>query len=145
MMKQIKRNMIQVRLTDKQLEEFEKVKNKLNAKNNAAALRKLIEDKKLTSESTQGNITSLIDGYNDLSNKLDALMWDSRNIANSMNQIAHSTNVARKVDPANTETWNWVLKQLQSLFPPIKKMNSMVSELKKQIKESRDGHGSTDV
>ena len=142
-MKQIKRNMIQVRLTDNQLEEFEKVKKKLKAKNNATDLRKLIEYKQLTSKNTQEKIASLIDKYKDLSNKLDALMWDSRNIANSMNQIAHSTNVAREVDPANTETWNWVLNQLQSLFPTIKRMDLTVSELKKQIKESRDGLGSS--
>lgn len=144
-MKQIKRNMIQVRLTDHQLEEFEKVKNTLNAKNNAVALRKLIEDKKLTSKTTQDVLSKHIDSYNDLSAKLDALMWDSRNIASNMNQIAHSTNIAKEVDPANTDTWNWVLNQLKSLFPSIQKMNLTVSELKQVIKESRDGHGSTDV
>ena len=72
-------------------------------------------------------------------------MWDSRNIASNMNQIAHSTNIAKEVDPANTDTWNWVLNQLKSLFPSIQKMNLTVSELKQVIKESRDGHGSTDV
>lgn len=137
--------MIQVRLTDHQLEEFEKVKNTLNAKNNAVALRKLIEDKKLTSKTTQDVLSKHIDSYNDLSAKLDALMWDSRNIASNMNQIAHSTNIAKEVDPANTDTWNWVLNQLKSLFPSIQKMNLTVSELKQVIKESRDGHGSTDV
>ena len=42
----VKRNMVQVRLTDSQYNDFELLRKQLSAQNNAEALRKLIDDRK---------------------------------------------------------------------------------------------------
>ena len=144
-MSQVKRNMIQVRLNDEQFSAFNKLKKKLDADNNADAIRKLIDDKQLISGSTQENLKQLVSKYDDLSVKLDSLMWDSRNLTNNMNQLAHAANAAKDADPSNVDTWNWIIVQLQNIFPSVKKLSNTTSDVNNWLKESRGTHGSVSV
>lgn len=84
-MPKVKRNLVQVRLTDDQLKQFDSVKQILHAENNSDAIRQLISDKKLTDGTTQEALTQAVNQYTDLSAKLDSLMWNSSNITNNVN------------------------------------------------------------
>lgn len=144
-MSNIKRNMIQVRLTDKQFADFNKLKKQLRASNNADVLRKLISDKQLINSTTQQNLQLLVTKYDDLSAKVDSLMWDSRNLTNNMNQLAHAANVAKDSDPSNADTWNWIVNQLQTMFTAVKKLNNTSSNVNVWLKESSGKHASACV
>lgn len=144
-MSQVKRNMIQVRLSDDQLASFNKIKKSIHAENNADALRKLINDKQLINDSTQQDLQKMVTKYDDLNAKVDSLMWDSRNLTNNMNQLAHAANVAKDNDPTNTDTWNWIVNQLQAIFPAVKKLSSTSSDVKAWLNESRGHHGRTSI
>ena len=135
----VKRNMVQVRLTDSQYNDFELLRKQLSAQNNAEALRKLIDDRKNIGTAGQTAIKQLQQTYDDLEAKLAGLMWDSSNITKNMNQIAHAVNIAKKTDPSNTQTWNWVVNAIQTEYKPIVKLSNLVDDTKKFIKESR-GH-----
>lgn len=138
----VKRNMVQVRLTDSQYNDFELLRKQLSAQNNAEALRKLIDDRKNIGTAGQTAIKQLQQTYDDLEAKLAGLMWDSSNITKSMNQIAHAVNIAKKTDPSNTQTWNWVVNAIQTEYKPIVKLSNLVDDTKKFIKESREHYAS---
>lgn len=144
-MSQVKRNLIQVRLNDDDFSEFNKIKKSLDAQNNADALRKLISDKTLVSGGNHQKIESMITKYDDLSAKVDALLWDSRNLTSNLNQIAHAVNVAKDSDPSNAETWNWVIQQLQKLFPTVEQLSNSASNTNTWLKESRTNYGCSSV
>ncbi len=130
----VKRNMIQVRLSDQEFSEFEDVKQQLNAKNNAAALRELIADKRVIDK--HNDLELISKKYDDLSAKMDGLLWSSSNISKSLNEIAHATNSAQQVDPANRETWNWVIQQLNSLLPAAESLKQVASSTKKYCSQA---------
>lgn len=144
-MTQVKRNMVQVRLSDDQFSAFNKIKKQLNAENNADALRKLINDKQLINSSTQQDLQKMVTKYDDLSAKIDSLMWDSRNLTSNMNQLAHAANVAKDTDPSNIDTWNWIIEQLQNIFPSVEKLSTTASNVNNWLKESRGNHGSVSI
>ncbi len=144
LMSEVKRNLIQVRLTDSQLTQFNRVKQVLHASNSADAIRKLINDKKLTS-TTQEALHDISNQYDDLTAKVNALMWDSRNVTNNMNQIAHAANIAKDTDPSNADTWNWIVVQLQKMFPVVEKLSNSASATNAWLKESRGSHGRSSV
>ena len=144
-MVEVKRNLIQVRLTDSQLKEFNNVKRALHANNNADAIRELINDKELTSGTTQDVLHDISTQYNDLTAKIGALMWDSRNLTSNMNQIAHAANIAKDTDPSNADTWNWIVNQLQKMFPVVEKLSNSTSATNAWLKESRGSHGRSSV
>ncbi|MFR0532271.1 hypothetical protein ACLUXY_08070 [Limosilactobacillus reuteri subsp. suis] len=134
----VKRNMIQVRLSDRDFNSFEVLRNKMGAKNNAAALRQLINEKKRIGTPSQSAVNDLQQTYDDLAAKLDGLMWNSGNITNNMNQIAHNTNLAKESDPANVETWNWVVNALKTEYQPVQQLSELVQEVKNFLTESRN-------
>lgn len=138
----VKRNMVQVRLSDSQYNDFELLRKQLSAQNNAEALRKLIDDRKNIGTAGQTAIKQLQQTYDDLEAKLAGLMWDSSNITKNMNQIAHAVNIAKKTDPSNTQTWNWVVNAIQTEYKPIVKLSNLVDDTKKFIKESREHYAS---
>ena len=138
----VKRNMVQVRLTDSQYNDFELLRKQLSAQNNAEALRKLIDDRKNIGTAGQTAIKQHQQTYDDLEAKLAGLMWDSSNITKNMNQIAHAVNIAKKTDPSNTQTWNWVVNAIQTEYKPIVKLSNLVDDTKKFIKESREHYAS---
>ncbi|MQB89878.1 hypothetical protein DN444_08200 [Lactobacillus reuteri] len=144
-MVEVKRNLIQVRLTDSQLKEFNNVKRALHANNNADAIRELINDKELTSGTTQDVLHDISTQYNDLTAKIGALMWDSRNLTSNMNQIAHAANIAKDTDPSNADTWNWIVNQLQKMFPVVEKLSNSTSATNAWLKESRGSRGRSSV
>lgn len=144
-MTEVKRNLVQVRLTDSQLHQFNDVKQALHATNSANAIRKLISDKKLTSGTTQAALHDITTQYDDLTAKVDSLMWDSRNLTNNMNQIAHAANIAKDTDPSNADTWNWIVVQLQKMFPVVEKLSNSASATNAWLKESRGSHGRSSV
>lgn len=142
---EVKRNLVQVRLTDSQLHQFNDVKQALHATNSADAIRKLISDKKLTSGTTQAALHDITTQYDDLTAKVDSLMWDSRNLTNNMNQIAHAANIAKDTDPSNADTWNWIVVQLQKMFPVVEKLSNSASATNAWLKESLGSHGRSSV
>ena len=144
-MVEVKRNLIQVRLTDSQLKEFNNVKRALHANNNADAIRELLNDKELTSGTTQDVLHDISTQYNDLTAKIGALMWDSRNLTSNMNQIAHAANIAKDTDPSNADTWNWIVNQLQKMFPVVEKLSNSTSATNAWLKESRGSRGRSRV
>ena len=144
-MPEVKRNLIQVRLTDAQLSEFDDVKKLLHVSTSADALRKLINDKKLTSGVTKEALNSAVDQYNDLSAKLDSLLWNSSNITNNVNQASHVLNVAAQNDPEDVETWNWVMQQLQSIRQATDSLSQLVDDVKDWLHKSRVAHGNSNV
>lgn len=131
----LKRNMVQVRLTDNQLSEFEEVKQQLNAKNNATALRTLITDRKLLTK--HDDIKLINDKFDDLLAKADGLLWSSSNITKSLNQIAHAANSAQQVDPANIKTWSWIVQQLNSILPAVESLKQFANSTKKYCNKLR--------
>lgn len=141
-MPEVKRNLIQVRLTDTQLKQFDSVKKNLHAENSADAIRQLINDKRLTDGTTQEALTQAVNQYTDLSAKLDSLMWNSSNITNNFNQIAHVLNAAAQADPGDVETWNWVLQQLQVIVTSNNQLKQLVDEVKRWLNKGRVIHGS---
>lgn len=144
-MVEVKRNLVQVRLTDSQLHQFNNVKQSLHASNSADAIRKLISDKELTSNTTQEVLHDITTQYDDLTAKVDSLMWDSRNLTDNLNQLAHAANIARDNDPSNAETWDWIVVQLQKIFPVVEKLSNSASATNDWLKESRGSHGRSSV
>lgn len=137
-----KRNMIQVRLSDAELKQFEAVKAGLNEKNNAGTLRKLIQLAPLVGKEPQAQVKHLLKQYDDLDAKASALLWNSSNATKSLNEIAHAANIAKNNDPANATTWNWIIQQLRQLFPTIKQLNQLGNETKDYLKKELDTVGS---
>lgn len=144
-MTKVKRNLVQVRLTDDQLKQFDSVKQILHAENNSDAIRQLISDKKLTDGTTQEALTQAVNQYTDLSAKLDSLMWNSSNITNNVNQVAHILNAAAQADPEDVDTWNWVMQQLQAIATNNNQLRQLVDEVKHWLSEGRVIHGSPNV
>ena len=138
----LKRNMIQVRLSDKEFEQFEAIKESLKKKNNAAALREMIQLAPFVGKKTQAYVEKLSKVYNDLDAKADALIWNSSNVTKNLNEIDHAANIAKNNDPANETTWNWIIQQLQQIFPTINQLNQVGSETKEFIKKELDKDGS---
>lgn len=138
----LKRNMIQVRLSDKEFEQFEAIKESLKKKNNAATLREMIQLAPFVDKKTQAYVEKLSKVYNDLDAKADALIWNSSNVTKNLNEIAHAANIAKNNDPANETTWNWIIQQLQQIFPTINQLNQVGSETKEFIKKELDKDGS---
>lgn len=143
-MPKVKRNLVQVRLTDDQLKQFDSVKQILHAENNSDAIRQLISDKKLTDGTTQEALTQAVNQYTDLSAKLDSLMWNSSNITNNVNQVAHVLNAAQ-ADPEDVDTWNWVMQQLQAIATNNNQLRQLVDEVKHWLSEGCVIHGSPNV
>ncbi|MBC6909812.1 hypothetical protein DT304_00485 [Lactobacillus reuteri] len=144
-MPKVKRNLVQVRLTDDQLKQFDSVKQILHAENNSDAIRQLISDKKLTDGTTQEALTQAVNQYTDLSAKLDSLMWNSSNITNNVNQVAHVLNAAAQADPEDVDTWNWVMQQLQAIATNNNQLRQLVDEVKHWLSEGCVIHGSPNV
>lgn len=144
-MPKVKRNLVQVRLTDDQLKQFDSVKQILHAENNSDAIRQLISDKKLTDGTTQEALTQAANQYTDLSAKLDSLMWNSSNITNNVNQVAHVLNAAAQADPEDVDTWNWVMQQLQAIATNNNQLRQLVDEVKRWLNKGRVIHGSLNV
>ena len=144
-MPKVKRNLVQVRLTDEQLKQFDSVKQILHAENNSDAIRQLISDKKLTDGTTQEALTQAVNQYTDLSAKLDSLMWNSSNITNNVNQVAHVLNAAAQADPEDVDTWNWVMQQLQAIATNNNQLRQLVDEVKHWLSEGCVIHGSPNV
>lgn len=134
--------MIQVRLSDKEFEQFEAIKESLKKKNNAATLREMIQLAPFVGKKTQAYVEKLSKVYNDLDAKADALIWNSSNVTKNLNEIAHAANIAKNNDPANETTWNWIIQQLQQIFPTINQLNQVGSETKEFIKKELDKYGS---
>ena len=130
--------MIQVRLSDKEFEQFEAIKESLKKKNNAATLREMIQLAPFVGKKTQAYVEKLSKVYNDLDAKADALIWNSSNVTKNLNEIAHAANIAKNNDPANETTWNWIIQQLQQIFPTINQLNQVGSETKEFIKKELD-------
>ena len=91
--------MIQVRLSDKEFEQFEAIKESLKKKNNAATLREMIQLAPFVGKKTQAYVEKLSKVYNDLDAKADALIWNSSNVTKNLNEIAHAANIAKNNDP----------------------------------------------
>lgn len=134
--------MIQVRLSDKEFEQFEAIKESLKKKNNAATLREMIQLAPFVGKKTQAYVEKLSKVYNDLDAKADALIWNSSNVTKNLNEIAHAANIAKNNDPANETTWNWIIQQLQQIFPTINQLNQVGSKTKEFIKKELDKDGS---
>ena len=134
--------MIQVRLSDKEFEQFEAIKESLKKKNNAATLREMIQLAPFVGKKTQAYVEKISKVYNDLDAKADALIWNSSNVTKNLNEIAHAANIAKNNDPANETTWNWIIQQLQQIFPTINQLNQVGSETKEFIKKELDKDGS---
>lgn len=128
-----KRNMVQVRLNDAEMKQFEAVKLSLSEKTNAATLRELIRLAPLTEEQSQTQVKYLLKEYDDLDAKISALMWDSSNVTKNLNEIAHAANIAKNNDPTNEDTWNWIIQQLQQVFPTIQQLNQLCNETKSYL------------
>lgn len=137
-----KRNMVQVRLNDAEMKQFEAVKLSLSEKTNAATLRELIRLAPLTEEQSQTQVKHLLKEYDDLDAKISALMWDSSNVTKNLNEIAHAANIAKNNDPTNEDTWNWIIQQLQQVFPTIQQLNQLCNETKSYLKKGLDESGS---
>ncbi|MDL2057465.1 hypothetical protein QQO16_05260 [Limosilactobacillus reuteri] len=138
----VKRNMVQVRLNDAEMKQFETVKLSLSEKTNAATLRELIRLAPLTEEQSQTQVKHLLKEYDDLDAKISALMWDSSNVTKNLNEIAHAANIAKNNDPTNEDTWNWIIQQLQQAFPTIQQLNQLCNETKSYLKKGLDEIGS---
>ncbi|MDM8333673.1 hypothetical protein [Limosilactobacillus panis] len=136
-----KRNMIQVRLSDDELRRFEVIRQGLKAKNNASALRQLIQLAPLVGKQPQAQVEHLLKIYDDLDAKAAALLWNSSNMTKNLNEIAHAANIAKNNDPANKTTWNWIIEQLKNMFPTIEQLNELGNETKDYLKKELDAIG----
>ncbi len=114
----------------------------LSEKTNAATLRELIRLAPLTEEQSQTQVKHLLKEYDDLDAKISALMWDSSNVTKNLNEIAHAANIAKNNDPTNEDTWNWIIQQLQQVFPTIQQLNQLCNETKSYLKKGLDEIGS---
>ena len=136
-----KRNMIQVRLSDDELRRFEVIRQGLKAKNNASALRQLIQLAPLVGKQPQAQVEHLLKIYDDLDAKAAALLWNSSNMTKNLNEIAHAANIAKNNDPANKTTWHWIIEQLKNMFPTIEQLNELGNETKDYLKKELDAIG----
>lgn len=131
----IKRNIVQVRLSDDDFDAFIHLKDELGAKNNADAIRTLLSDKELLSE--HKNINANSEKYDDLADKADGLMWSASNMTKSLNQVAHAANSAQQADPANADTWSWIVHQLQAILPAAQSLDDAASATKEFCQKAR--------
>ena len=139
----IKRNMIQVRLSDTEMKTFEAIKSTLNEKTNAATLRELIQLAPLVGKQSQEQVKHLLNTYDDLEAKVSALLWGSSNVTKNLNEIAHAANIAKNNDPANEDTWNWIIQQLKEIFLSINQLNQISEQTKKFLKERLKNNGNS--
>lgn len=135
--------MIQVRLSDTEMDQFEKVKVALKQKTNAATLRELIQLVPLVGEEPQKEVKHFLKVYDDLDARTNALLWNSSNMTKNLNEIAHAANIAKENDPANVTTWNWIIEQLRQIFPTVKELNKQGKTVDDFLKKELDSIGDT--
>lgn len=135
--------MIQVRLDDDEMKQFTQIKAVLGRANNASTLRYLIKLAPLVNKQSQAQITKLEGSFNDLEAKSSALLWDSSSLTKNINEIAHAANVALNNDPANEATWNWIVEQLQQIFPTVQQLNQAATDLQNQLRKEDVFNGSS--
>jgi len=123
MNKNTRRNIIQFRLNDAELQAFDEVKKAIKANNNADAIRLMIADEGLEA------INKLEDSYSNLQAQLEGLLWSVTNLTNNANQLAHAANQALQSDPADSEVWNWVIDSLQKLLSIANQLQSKVKSI----------------
>lgn len=152
----IKRNVVQARLNDAELEQFVAVKSMLNAESNSEAFRKMIADEKLAAEQNSGKrlswsqlkqspmsqanvdnkqLNKIVETYTDIQAHLESLDFAASNLTNNMNQVAKATNQAKQVDPANIRTWKWVIDALNKMFPAVQQLQGFVNQAKVAVKK----------
>lgn len=86
----------------------------------------------------QGGSNDVLDkistNFADLDSLVQGLLWNSSNIANNLNQIAHAVNLAAKQDPADVDTWQWTINALNALMQSTKKLHDTAREVHTFIK-----------
>lgn len=77
--------------------------------------------------------------YEQIQSQLSGLLWSVTNLTNNINQIAHVANQAKQEDPADADTWNWIINALQNVLPTVKEVDSTV-QLTKQVIKNDNKH-----
>lgn len=176
----VKRNVIQLRLNDDELEAFFDVKNALHSPNNSEAIRTMIADERLVNiaakelekgdqsvaqflakswtEIGRSNLAKAVLGlhnqegtntikqigqnFEQIQSQLSGLLWSVTNLTNNVNQLSHVANLAKQEDPADADTWNWIINSLQQILPAIQEVKSTAQQIKQSIKSDNKRSGS---
>lgn len=72
--------------------------------------------------------------FDDLDALVQGLLWESSNLSNNLNQVAHVTNIAAKEDPADVDTWQWVIDALNKLLSASNNLRKIGDEVHRYIK-----------
>lgn len=136
-------------MTDEQLMILLAKSNGIERKNIAALLRKIwfIQGRPLMLQSllkfNGTNLTVLnqiSDNFQDLDALVQGLLWNSSNLTNNLNQVAHVVNVANAEDPSDADTWAWVIDALNTIMPAVNDLRTSANEVRQFIR----GDGSHD-
>lgn len=80
--------------------------------------------------------------FEQIQSQLSGLLWSVTNLTNNVNQIAHVANLAKQEDPADADTWNWIINSLQQILPAIQEVKSTAQQIKQFIKSDNNRSGS---
>lgn len=79
-------------------------------------------------------LTDIKASFDDLDALVQGLLWEASNLSNSLNQIAHVVNIAAKEDPADVDTWEWVIDALNKLLSVSNNLRKVGNEVHSYIK-----------
>ena len=82
-------------------------------------------------------LNNISDSFQDLDALVQGVLWNSSNLANSLNQIAHIVNAD---DPSDADTWEWVIDALNTIMPAVNDLRTSANEVRQFIR----GDGSHD-
>lgn len=85
-------------------------------------------------------LNNISDSFQDLDALVQGVLWNSSNLANSLNQIAHIVNIANADDPSDADTWEWVIDALNTIMPAVNDLRTSANEVRQFIR----GDGSHD-
>jgi hypothetical protein len=85
-------------------------------------------------------LNQISDNFQDLDALVQGLLWNSSNLTNNLNQVAHIVNVANAEDPSDADTWAWVIDALNTIMPAVNDLRTSANEVRQFIR----GDGSHD-
>ena len=78
--------------------------------------------------------------FDDLDALVQGLLWEASNLSNNLNQVAHVANLAAKEDPADVDTWQWVIDALNKLLSASNNLRKISNDVHDYIKGDIDEH-----
>lgn len=90
--------------------------------------------------SSSSVLNDIQSSFDDLDALVQGLLWEASNLSNNLNQVAHVANLAAKEDPADVDTWQWVIDALNKLLSASNNLRKISNDVHDYIKGDIDEH-----